>query len=436
MRKIISLILTSSVLLMPLKASALLSLELTKGVAGAIPIAVVPFQETDASSATDISPIIAADLQHSGRFKLFDREDLTTLPHTASAVLTPYFQKIGTNHVVVGQMVATDDNRYRVRFQLVDIFKGKGDAGVLIDRSYTVTTPELRQLAHHISDLIYEQITGVRGVFSTKLAYVVIQHQGEARARYRLEVADQDGHSPHTLVDSPEPIMSPAWSPNGKQLAYVSFENRQAGIYLEEVATGQRRLISSFPGINGAPAFSPDGSKLAIVLSKSGAPNLYMMDIATARLTRLTNDFYINTEPAWAPDGKSLLFTSNRAGGPQIYQIQLANHAISRVSYDGEYNARASYTHDGRHIVMIHRVDGIYKIALLDANNGRMHVLTSSSADTASPSVAPNGTMVLYDTLVANHNVLGLVSSDARVHMTMPARDGDAQDPAWSPYLS
>lgn len=204
---------------------------------------------------------------------------------------------------------------------------------------------------------------------------------------------------------------------------------------MQDVVSGSRRLLSQFPGINGAPAWSPDGRKLALVLSKSGSPNIYVMDIASHQLTQLTHDFYINTEPAWSPNGRSLLFTSNRSGGPQIYEVNLATHATNRISYDGDYNARASFTRDGRRVVMIHRVSGAYNIAVLDLDTGRVQVLNSASTDSASPSVAPNGSMILYDTVSGGRNLLAMVSTDGRVQLRLPARNGEAQDPAWSPFL-
>ena len=205
---------------------------------------------------------------------------------------------------------------------------------------------------------------------------------------------------------------------------------------MQNVLTGSRRLLSNYPGVNNAPAWSPDGKKLAVVLSKSGALNIYIMDIASAHLTQLTQDFYINTEPAWSQDGKSLLFTSNKSGHPQIYLANLANNSISRMTYDGDYNARASFTNDGKHVAMIHRVSDVYNIAILDLDSGRVRVLNSAKVDSSSPSIAPNGSMVLYDTIASGKNVLGMVSADGRVQLTLPARDGDAQDPAWSPFLS
>lgn len=435
MRKIINFILFTVILFLPYSAYAILSMELTHGVAGAIPIAIVPFGQ-DGVLPQNISEIVTSDLQNSGRFKVYGQSSLSEFPTSAGQVSSEYFRHLGTDNVVVGRVDRIGEDSYQVNFQLLDMFRGQGNASIALKRNYTVSGRELRAVAHRISDLIYEQITGTRGVFSTKIAYVVVQRFNGTAARHILEVADQDGYNPRPLLDSSEPIMSPTWSPNGKQIAYVSFENNHSGIYLEDVATGSRRLLSQYPGINGAPAWSPDGRKLAIVLSKSGSPNVYVVDIGSRRLTPVTHDFYINTEPSWSPDGKSLLFTSNRGGAnPQIYQVNLATGNTSRISFDGDYNARASYTKDGKHIAMIHRVSGVFNIAVLDLETGATRVLNGSAGDSASPSIAPNGSMILYDTVYGGRNVLGMVSSDGRVQLRLPARNGEAQDPSWSPYL-
>lgn len=424
------------VALVPSAAQAILSLELTRGLSGAIPITVIPFAIQKDQPSQDISKIIATDLKNSGRFKVISQQSLTQFPSDARDVATKYFRKLGTDNVVVGKIESKPHDQFEVSFQLLDLYRGEGQKSEVLNKKFLVPNQELRAVAHHISDLIYEHILGVRGVFATKIAYVLIQHSENGVTSYKLEVADQDGYNPRPLLTSYEPIMSPAWSPNGKEIAYVSFENRHAAIYIQEVTTGTRRLLSEFPGINGAPAWSPDGKKLALVLSKTGSPNIYIMDIASKQLTPVTKDFYLNTEPVWSADGKSITFTSDRSGGPQIYQIHLGTGQVSRLSYDGDYNTRPSFTQDGRKIAMIHRVAGIYNIALLNLNNGRTRVLTSSNADSASPSIAPNGTMILYDTIYKGKNVLGMVSADGRIQLVLPARDGEAQDPAWSPFLS
>lgn len=434
MRKVTSILFIFLSLVFSYTAHAMLSLELTQGQAGAIPIAVASFAKSG-STPQNVSEIISNDLQNSGRFKVVSGNALSESPSEAAQVSSDYFRRLGTDNVVVGKILSLGGDRYEVSFQLIDMFKGAGNAGVVLSKKLTIPGREMRAASHHISDLIYQHITGVRGVFSTKLAYVLVQRAGSGMpSRYVLEVSDQDGYNPRSILTSSEPIMSPSWSPNGRQIAYVSFENKRAGIYIHDVASGGRRLLSSFPGINGAPAWSPDGRRLALVLSKSGSPNIYVMDVGSRQLTQVTNDFYINTEPSWSPDGRSIIFTSNRSGGPQIYQVSSRGGEASRISFDGDYNARGSYTPDGAHISMIHRVSGIYKIAILDLDSGTTRVLTNTSSDSASPSIAPNGSMLIYDTIASGRNVLGMVSADGRVQLTLPARNGEAQDPAWSPF--
>ncbi len=415
MRKLISILLAGFVMLFSHATFAMLSMELTRGVGGAMPIMVKPFSQIPAE---DIAVIISNDLKNSGRFKLSSGS---------------------MDDKVVGAVQEIGANRYQVNFQLLEAFKGKGatQQTVLLNRKYTVSGSELRSLAHHISDAIYQQLIGVRGIFSTRLAYVVVQRTS-GPTKYVLEVADQDGYNPQPLLTSTDPIMSPAWSRDGKRIAYVSFENQHAAIYVEEVATGARHLVSEFRGINGAPAWSPDGRKLALVLSKSGSPNIYVMDLASRQLTQLTHDNYINTEPSWSPNGGSLIFTSNRSGknNPQIYQLNLASKAVTRLTYEGSYNARASYTPDGNHITMLNRESGLYNIGILDLDTGVFRVLTNSSSDSESPSMAPNGSMVLFGTLYNGRSVLGMVATDGSVQIRLPGRNGEVQDPAWSPFLA
>ncbi|MDR3477900.1 MAG: Tol-Pal system beta propeller repeat protein TolB [Gammaproteobacteria bacterium] len=419
-------------------AFALLSLELTRGVAGAIPIAISPFATEGSNPPEDISAIISNDLQNSGRFKVYGRNSLSSFPSSVHDVQFDYFRNLGVDNLAIGQIRSVGYDRYEVTFQLLDVIKGKADAGqqaVVVSKKIEVSGAQLRPLAHHISDMIYQQVLGVRGVFSTRLAYILVQRVPNGPTRYVLEVSDQDGYNPRPLLTSKDPIMSPAWSPNGRQIAYVSFENQRASIYIEELATGARHIVSQFRGINGAPAWSPDGRKLAVVLSKDGSPNIYVLDLATRQLSPMTHDWSINTEPTWSPNGRTIAFTSNRGGGPQIYQLNVATRAVSRLSYDGDYNARASYTGDGNHLAMLHRENGVFNVGLLDLNGGSFHLLTNG-ADNESPSIAPNGSMVLYGTNYSGRNVLGMASSDGRVQIRLPARSGDVQDPAWSPFLS
>jgi TolB protein len=438
MRRILGLFLSFLLLSLANSSYALLNLELTRGVAGAVPIAVVPFAADGDIPSQNLGAIIANDLQISGRFKVVGGNKLSSTPSSLQDVQFNYFKSLNVDNIVIGKVKSLGGDRYQVSFQLLDAYKGKDapQQAVLLGHKFVVSGNELRALAHHISDEIYEQITGIRGVFSTRLAYIVVQRSANA-TRYVLEVSDMDGYNPRALLTSSEPIMSPAWSPNGRQLAYVSFEQKHAAIYVQDVASGGRHLVSEFEGINGAPAWSPDGRKLALVLSKDGSPNIYILDLASHHLTQVTRDWSINTEPSWSPDGKSLIFTSNRSGGPQIYQKNLASGSVSRVTYDGNYNARASFSRDGNHIVVLNKESNLFNIGILDLNSGSFRVLTTNSGtDNESPSIAPNGSMVLYGTLYNGRNVLGLVATDSSVQMRMPARNGEVQDPAWSPFLS
>lgn len=416
-------------LIIPQYSFAILSMELTRGVAGAVPIVISPFENE--SSSQNLTDVISNDLKNSGRFKVYNQSSNTGQ--------TSYFKSVGAENLVTGKVRALGDNRYQVNLEVYDLFKGQNPTGLpkpVISQSFVVPTDRLRALAHHISDMVYQHVLGVRGIFSTRLAYVLVQRNGNQPTKYILEVSDQDGYNPRALLNSPEPIMSPAWSPNGKHIAYVSFENKRPSIFIQDVSSGARDKVSSFKGINGAPAWSPDGRKLALVLSKEGSPNIYVLNLGDRSLTKLTNDWGINTEPAWSPDGKSIVFTSNRSGGPQIYQKNLLSGAVTRITYDGNYNARASFAAEGNRLVMLNRQDSLFNIGILDLDNGVLRVLTSSSgSDNESPSVAPNGSMVLYGTIYGGRSILAMAATDGSVQIRLPARNGEVQDPAWSPFL-
>lgn len=418
-----------------------LNLVLTQGASTALPIAVVPFSGQDDPQATNnVSSVMMADLQNSGQFKVMDPQSMTQTPHAASDVNEAYWGKTANvDNVVVGNVKSLGGDRYQVNFALLDVVhsQGQSNSTVLTSDNYTVSGDQLRGLAHHISDIVYQQLTGVRGVFSTKIAYVLVQRNAGVPPKFMLAVADEDGFNPRTLVTSNQPIMSPAWSHDGQKIAYVSFENTTPQIFVQNVANGDRHAVSNFPGVNGAPAWSPDNSKLALVLSKDGGnPQIYIMSLGSSSLTQVTHDNAINTEPSFSPDGQSLVFTSDRGGGPQIYQVNLASGSMQRLTFQGGYNARASFAADGQNIVMINRQHDMYNIALQNVQSGNVLVLTHSGND-ASPSVAPNGKMVLYETDFGRgqQGVLGMVSTDARVRLRIPAPEGSVQDPAWSPFL-
>ena len=399
-------------------------LELTQGINAALPIAVNSFGSHQ--QARNLTSVIENDLRLSGQFKLIAAQNAGS--DMDASVST--WREAGADSVLTGRIIPIGGNRYDVNFELLD---AAAHGRLLLAKSYQVGSNDLRALAHHISDEVYQKLTGERGIFSTRIAYILVQHNGE-KTRYSLEVADVDGYNPQSLLVSSEPIMSPTWSPDGRQIAYVSFEKKKAQIFTVAVETGSRRLLTNFPGINGAPAWSPDGRELAVVLSKGGSPKIYSVNLASGAMKQLTFGGAIDTEPRYSPDGRSLLFTSGRGGKPQIYRLTLADGRISRVTYEGNYNARASYTPNQKNIVMLHREDRNFNIGVQNVETGRVAQLTHSSLD-ESPSVAPNGRLILYATHNNNKGVLAMVSIDGNIRMRLPAREGDVQEPAWSPYL-
>jgi TolB protein len=400
------------------------NLELTQGINKALPIGISGFgTESDAQM---LSKIIADDLRFSGQFNIIP------IPALGNDTLSnmSLWTAAGADTVLTGHMQRVDPNHFSVKFELLD---APARGRLLLAKAYQIDAGNLRMLAHRISDEIYFQLTGIRGIFSTRIAYIVVNHSGE-RTEHALVVADADGSNPRRLLVSSEPIMSPSWSPDGRKIAYVSFERKRAQIYTVDVASGNRQLITNFPGINGAPAWSPDGRQLAVVLSKEGSPNIYTVSLNAGEMKQITFGGSINTEPRYAPDGQSLLFTSGRGGSPQIYRLGLADGQISRLTFDGNYNARAMYTPNQKQIVLLHREDHQFNIGVHDMATSRISPLTFSSMD-ESPTVSPNGRFILYATHEGNKGTLALVSIDGRVRKRIPSASGDAQEPAWSPYL-
>ncbi|WP_460036050.1 Tol-Pal system beta propeller repeat protein TolB [Methylothermus subterraneus] len=408
-------------------AHAVLTIEITKGIEGAIPIAVVPFGwQGSGQLPVEIAQVVREDLARSGRFKPLPPDDMLTRPTSPEQILWPSWKLLGQDYLVIGQVQPNGADSFAIEFHLLDVYTGQE----LVSYRFPAAK-DLRRVAHKISDMIYEKIIGEPGIFASRIAYVTVVHQGQ-RKLYKLQVADADGYNPHTIVVSPEPLMSPAWSPDGKKLAYVSFEARRPAIYIQTLSTGARDQVAQFPGINGAPSWSPDGSKLALTLSKDGNPEIYVLDLASRQLRRLTESAAIDTEPAWSPDGRSIAFTSDRGGSPQVYLMPASGGAPRRLTFQGNYNARPVFSKDGSRLAFVHGGSG-YKIAVLDLKSKAMNVLTSGPLD-ESPSFAPNGRMLLYATGGEGRRQLAVVSIDGQVQQRLQTQEGDVQEPAWSPF--
>lgn len=420
-------------------AQASLYVEITGGVAAGLPIALVPFgvEGVDSGSIEDISKIIKSDLENSGQFKPLGFETIKQFPRHQTEVQYPYWQGLGVEDLVVGQIKKTGST-FTVSFALLDVIRQKSEgiarAPLLAMHFDNVRSQDFRALAHHISDCIFEKLIGVKGIFSTRIAYVSVTEGSKGRM-HTLEVADSDGFNPKPLYRSAYPLMSPAWSPDGKKIAFVSFEKDRAGVNVVEVSSGRAERLTQFPGINGAPTWSPDNRTLALVLSKDGSPKIYTMDVSSKRLSRLTEGTGIDTEPSFAPDGRSIVFTSSRGGKPQIYRVALDSRKIERLSFKGDYNAKPSLTPDNKKLVMLHRDEsGLFSIAVQTLSTGELKILTRSSLSD-SPNLAPNGMMILYGASVEGQGVLGAVSLDGRVKIRLPSREGNVQEPAWSPFV-
>lgn len=411
---------------------AALTIEITQGVEGALPIAVVPFAFAGDAKDTptqDLAQIIAADLARSGRFRTLPIRDMLARPSQAEEVDFRDWRAVNQESLVIGQVSSNGPGGYLVRFHLFDVFRGEQVTGY----SIPTTVRDLRATAHQIADIIYETLTGQPGAFATRIAYVTSDKRKDGKQQLQLNIADSDGYNPQSIVSSTEPIMSPAWSPDGRKLAYVSFENSQPAVWVQEVFTGKREKLTSFKGINGAPAWSPDGRSLALTLSKDGNPDIFVMDLARRDLRPLTRHWAIDTEPAWSPDGKEIMFTSDRGGAPQIYKVPVSGGEPERVTFEGKYNARASYAANGRLLTLVTRVNGAYRIATLDLVTGVLDVLSTGELD-ESPSFAPNGSMIIYATSANGKGVLAAVSTDGRIRQRLASQAGDVREPVWSPY--
>ena len=423
-------------LLLPFAASAQqggLEIDIVGGNAQALPIAVVPmpYQGSGAAPETDVARVVREDLSRSGQFRGLPEQDMIERPTRGGEVNYATWRTLRQDFLVVGRVVDAGGGAYRVEYELFDVAKQERLLGIAM----TGRANAMRDVGHQIADAIYEKILGVRGAFWTRIAYVTSTGTGDA-TRYALMVADADGHNPQVVVRSTEPLMSPSWSPDGRRLAYVSFEhNNNSAIYIQDLGTGARERVASFRGINSSPAFSPDGNRLALTLSRSGSPEIYVMDLGSKALTQLTSQMGIDTEPVWSADGRSIYFTSDRGGRPQVYQVPATGGSATRVTFQGNYNASPTVSFDDSKIAVAQGSGNVYRIALLDRSLGtpRWSTLSPGSLD-ESPSFAPNASMVLYAGREGARGVLYAVSADGRVRQRLVLADGNVREPAWGPY--
>jgi TolB protein len=416
----------------PHAAHAALEIEITSGVRDPVPIAVVPFSRADPQDGgLDVAEVIQHDLEGSGRFKGLTRERMPASANRAEEVSAAAWKGAGADYVVVGRVTALEGGNLAIDFDLVNTLTG----AKLASQRFAGAPSALRNAAHRVSDAIYQKITGVRGAFATRIAYV--QVEGEAPAqRYQLIVADADGANQHLILESRFPLMSPAWSPDGQWLAYVSFETKHAAVYVQLVRTGERRQVSARAGVNGAPEWSPDGKKLALTLGgSSGNPDIYVLDLGNQNLTRVTDDPAIDTEPVWSPDGRTLYFTSDRAGSPQIYQIAAQSGAHpKRLTFGGSYNARPRVSPDGSLLAMVTLQNGSYRVAVMELANSTTRVLSHGRLD-ESPSFAPNGATLIYAEREGARGALATVATDGLTGLRLKSAQGEVREPAWGPFV-
>lgn len=409
-------------------AFAALEITVTGGETAAQPIAIVPFGQPG-DVGVDLAAIIAADLARSGQFEPMPAQDMLERPTDAAQVNYRNWRAVAVDNVVVGQVRRAPDGKLSVRFQLLDVLRAQQLIG------YDVPVPDprrMRPVAHQIADLIYEKLTGVPGYFNSQIAYVAATGTPKSRL-YQIVVADADGENPVTVATSREPLMSPSWSPDRRQLAYVGYERGRSAIYLHTLATGDLRRFVAEKGINGAPAWSPDGRQLALTLSFEKNPDIYVMDVATGRRRQLTQHFAIDTEPSWSPDGRQIAFTSDRGGQPQVYVVSANGGEARRLTFEGKQNLRPRFSPDGKYLALVNVAENRYRIGLLDLASRELRVLSDGPLD-ESPSFAPNGAVVIYSAQGRQGNELATVTVDGRVRQRL-TQPGNVYEPAWSPLI-
>jgi len=423
-----------------------LTIEINEGYENALPIAIVPFgfQEkaieppsgqtpvkpvTEAKAPVNLASIISADLRRSGHFTPLPVNALPGLPTDIDAINFEEWKALDLDNMLIGTVVAEGNDYYQVDMRFMDVLRKNQVIG---KRWNNIHKDNLRQIAHQISDLIYQELTGIRGAFNTQIAYVTLRKVSGKRL-YTLEIADADGFNPQPILKSKMPIMSPSWSPDGNKLAYVSFESGRSNIVVQSLDGKYRKVIANYKGINGAPAWSPDGTKMAMTLSKDGSADIFIMDLQTKKLRRLTRNRSIETEAAWAANGKSLFFNSDRRGQPQVFQVFLDTGEIRRVTFEGKYNGNPEVSPDGRYLAVVHNKGG-FNIGLQDLYSNEFSVLTDTFLD-ESPTFSPNGEMILYAMNKNGKGVLAVVAIDGKTSQTLKVKNGEVREPAWGPYL-
>jgi TolB protein len=407
-------------------AYADLTLEIIGGGSNQIPIAVAPFQATDhVSDSNSISAVVEADLKRCGLFKTLDTRGLSAIPHTPAEINFSDWATIQAQVLVIGSVENLQGNRMRVTFRVFDVLR----QNQLMGMEFAVSQNQGRATAHKIADLIYQQLIGEPGDFSTKIAYV-----SKTGNQYLLQVADADGFGAQTVVSSKEPLISPSWSPDGNKLAYVSFERKKPVIYVQSLITGRREVLANFKGNNSAPAWSPDGSKLAIVLTYNANSQVHIINADGSGLRKLSDNLAIETEPAWSADGNSIYFTSNRGGVPQIYVMPARGGEAKRVTFDGKYNVSPHISPKGNMLTFIKQVPQGFRVAQLDLQTGLSQVLGSHAED-ESPSYSPNGRMILYASRIAGKGTLVAVSNDGKIKQVFSDSSGDIREPSWGPRV-
>ncbi len=412
-------------------AQAELEIKITKFVEGDIPLAIVPFKWSGTGSPPfKVDQIINSDLRRTGKFKFFS--DLPEQPSSASEMQMQLWKDRGMDNVVVGTVTNSATGGFEIRMQLINSSTGKQ----LAQTTKIALPKNFRLRAHQVSNLIYKALTGEDGVFDTRVAYVRSVKSRRGKRSYALIVADADGYNPKIIRSSVNPIMSPSWAPDGKRLAYVAFKDTgRTAIYVQNVITGRRYVVSASKGINGAPAWSPDGTRLALTLSKVGNPEIYVFNLRSRSLRRITVNGAIDTEPAWSPDGRWIVFTSDRSGGPQIYKAPATGGPARRLTFRGKYNARPAFSPDGKKLAMVHSDGGRYNIGVLDLTTSEFRPVTDGRLD-ESPNFAPNGSMLIYASEYNRRGVLSTVSTDGRVKYRLELQSGDIREPAWGPKRS